>query len=189
MITETRACFNGVHTRVLSVPGDGVPIVMFHGYADSADTWRGVLTEVEAAGRRAVAVDLPGFGAADPRTDGPMLPQFDAFADARTAACSASSRVYRSRVWWWHGRSGEGSGSACMDPGTREIQRSSTAGSRRFGASGSAVKAGDAGGDPPSDCHGWAKAGSGGTAGRGLFGPMGAVMARRAAAAICTALG
>jgi len=82
MITESRACFNGVHTRVLSVPGAGVPIVLFHGYADSADTWRGVLTELDAAGRGAVAVDLPGFGAADPRSDGPMLPQFDAFADA-----------------------------------------------------------------------------------------------------------
>jgi pimeloyl-ACP methyl ester carboxylesterase len=82
MISESRACFDGMHTRVLSVPGDGVPIVLFHGYADSADTWRGVLTELEAAGCRAVAVDLPGFGAADPRTDEPMLPQFDAFADA-----------------------------------------------------------------------------------------------------------
>lgn len=82
MITERRASYGGVGTRVLSVPGDGTPIVLLHGYADSADTWRGVLTRLEAAGRRAVAVDLPGFGQADPRRPGPMVPQFDAFADA-----------------------------------------------------------------------------------------------------------
>ncbi|MGV0813767.1 alpha/beta hydrolase [Mycolicibacterium boenickei] len=69
-------------TRVLSVPGNGTPVVLLHGYADSADTWRAVLTRLEAVGRRAFAVDLPGFGRADRRHSGPLLPQFDAFADA-----------------------------------------------------------------------------------------------------------
>lgn len=82
MITETRATFGGVGTRVLSVRGDGTPVVLLHGYADSADTWRGVLTRLEAMGRSAFAVDLPGFGRADRRRPGPMLPQFDSFADA-----------------------------------------------------------------------------------------------------------
>ncbi|EJZ06597.1 alpha/beta hydrolase fold protein, partial [Mycolicibacterium fortuitum subsp. fortuitum DSM 46621 = ATCC 6841 = JCM 6387] len=82
MITESRAGFGGVGTRVLSVPGSGTPVVLLHGYADSADTWRGVLTRLEALGRRTLAVDLPGFGQADPRGTGPLLPQFDGFADA-----------------------------------------------------------------------------------------------------------
>lgn len=81
MITETRADFHGVGTRVLSVPGGGTPIVLLHGYAGSADTWRGVLEKLGAAGRHALAVDLPGFGQAANRVDGPLLPQFDAFAD------------------------------------------------------------------------------------------------------------
>lgn len=82
MIAANRAHFGGVGTRVLSVPGSGTPVVLLHGYADSADTWRAVLTRLETQGRRAFAVDLPGFGRADRRHSGPLLPQFDAFADA-----------------------------------------------------------------------------------------------------------
>ncbi|OBF37221.1 alpha/beta hydrolase [Mycolicibacterium peregrinum] len=85
MIAANRAHFGGVGTRVLSVPGSGTPVVLLHGYADSADTWRGVLTRLEALGHRALAVDLPGFGQADPRRIGPLRPQFDAFADALLA--------------------------------------------------------------------------------------------------------
>lgn len=82
MIAETRAVFGAVGTRMLSLAGGGIPIVLLHGYADSADTWRPVLTRLALAGRRAVAVDLPGFGQADHRPPGPLMPQFDAFADA-----------------------------------------------------------------------------------------------------------
>jgi pimeloyl-ACP methyl ester carboxylesterase len=63
-----------------------MPVVLFHGYADSADTWRAVLARLGAAGRRALAVDLPGFGRADRRAPGPLLPQFDDFADAVLAS-------------------------------------------------------------------------------------------------------
>ncbi|QBS43084.1 alpha/beta fold hydrolase [Nocardia sp. CS682] len=82
MITETTARYNDVGTRVLSVSGTGTPILLLHGYADSADTWRGVLAGLAAAGRAAFAVDLPGFGLADQRAPGPLTPQFDAFVDA-----------------------------------------------------------------------------------------------------------
>jgi pimeloyl-ACP methyl ester carboxylesterase len=82
VISETRSRYAGVGTRVLSVAGSGPPVVLFHGFADTADTWRGVLAGLAAAGRRALAVDLPGFGRADRRASGPMLPQFDDFADA-----------------------------------------------------------------------------------------------------------
>lgn len=61
-----------------------MPIVMFHGYADSADTWRQSLALLGRRGRRAVAFDLPGFGTADGLGPDAILPQLDAFA----AACA-----------------------------------------------------------------------------------------------------
>ena len=82
MITESAVTVGGVRTRMVAVAGSGTPVVLLHGYADSADTWRGVLSRLETMGRRAFAVDLPGFGRADRRRPGPMLPQFDSFADA-----------------------------------------------------------------------------------------------------------
>lgn len=81
-IAETRTAFGGVGTRVLSLSGRGTPVVLLHGYGDSADTWRPVLTRLAAAGRRAVAVDMPGFGQAEAREPGPLMPQFDTFVDA-----------------------------------------------------------------------------------------------------------
>ncbi|WP_216216188.1 alpha/beta hydrolase [Amycolatopsis aidingensis] len=88
--------FAGFRTRVLEAgprPGgrkglrrrtatQAPRLVLLHGYCDSADTWRGVLAELAAAGRPAVAVDLPGFGEADALRPGPILPQLDAFTAA-----------------------------------------------------------------------------------------------------------
>jgi pimeloyl-ACP methyl ester carboxylesterase len=73
----------GAHrTRALELDGDGPPIVLLHGWGDSADTWRPVLGELARHGRRALAVDLPGFGRASRLDEGPILPQLDAFAAA-----------------------------------------------------------------------------------------------------------
>jgi len=92
---EHRQKFAGYETRVLELEGEGVPIVMFHGYADSADTWRQALALLARRGRRAVAVDLPGFGTADPLTSDPILPQLDLFAAdvARYAAGRPRERL------------------------------------------------------------------------------------------------
>jgi pimeloyl-ACP methyl ester carboxylesterase len=79
---EHRLTLAGFETRVLELEGDGVPIVMLHGYADSADTWRQTLAVLARQGRRAIAVDLPGFGTADPLEPGEILPQLDRFAAA-----------------------------------------------------------------------------------------------------------
>ncbi len=79
---EHRTKLAGFNTRVLELEGDGDPILFFHGYADSADTWRLALAELGRQGRRAVAVDLPGFGAADRLGAQPILLQLDAFATA-----------------------------------------------------------------------------------------------------------
>jgi pimeloyl-ACP methyl ester carboxylesterase len=77
---EHRLELAGYNTRVLELEGDGLPILMFHGYADSADTWRQSLALLAREGHRAVAVDLPGFGAADPLNPEAILPQLDEFA-------------------------------------------------------------------------------------------------------------
>jgi pimeloyl-ACP methyl ester carboxylesterase len=79
---EHRVKLAGFNTRVLELEGDGVPVLFFHGYADSADTWRLCLAELGRRGRRAIAVDLPGFGAADRLRREPILSQLDAFAAA-----------------------------------------------------------------------------------------------------------
>jgi len=79
---EHRLDLAGYNTRVLELEGEGTPILMFHGYADSADTWRYALARLARQGRRAIAVDLPGFATADPLGDDPILPQLDQFAAA-----------------------------------------------------------------------------------------------------------
>jgi pimeloyl-ACP methyl ester carboxylesterase len=90
---EHRMEFAGYETRVLELEGDGPPVLMFHGYADSADTWRLTLAQLARRGQRAVAVDFPGFGSAEELDSGPILPQLDAFAlDALRYAPGRPSR-------------------------------------------------------------------------------------------------
>lgn len=61
---EHRLELAGYGTRALELEGSGAPLLLLHGYADSADTWRRTLDRLGRADRRALAVDLPGFGAA-----------------------------------------------------------------------------------------------------------------------------
>jgi pimeloyl-ACP methyl ester carboxylesterase len=77
---EHRLTLAGYSTRVLELEGDGPPIVLLHGYADSADTWRQSLAVLARAGQRAVAFDLPGFGTASRLRRDAILPQLDDFA-------------------------------------------------------------------------------------------------------------
>src|SRR5437763_17214381 len=78
---EHRMAFAGSRTRVLELEGDGPPVVLFHGWADSADTWRRLLAALGRTDRRAVAVDLPGFGTADPLDEErSVMEQLDDFA-------------------------------------------------------------------------------------------------------------
>src|SRR5262249_36603825 len=77
--------FAGNRTRVLEAGShdqQATRLVLLHGYCDSADTWRPALAKLAAAGTSVLAVDLPGFGEADPLRPGAMLPQLDAFVDA-----------------------------------------------------------------------------------------------------------
>ena len=81
-LMEHRMQLAGHETRALELEGDGPPVLLLHGFADSADTWRRTLERLARAGRRALAVDMPGFGAAGRLQRGPVLPQLDAFAAA-----------------------------------------------------------------------------------------------------------
>ena len=89
LVTPTRAgadlilsgstVLGGIGTRRLSVEGGGTPLLLIHGFADSADTWGPLLGELADAGRAASAIDLAGFGAAEaPRRDRGLLTQWDA---------------------------------------------------------------------------------------------------------------
>ncbi len=89
---EHRMEFAGYETRVLELEGRGEPIVLLHGWSDSADTWRCVLAQLGRQERRAIAVDMPGFGTADPLAEGPMLPQLDEFGAAALAYAGAGAK-------------------------------------------------------------------------------------------------
>ena len=73
---------DGYRTRALELEGDGPPVLLLHGYGDSADTWRPVLAALGMRDQRALAVDLPGYGLASRLGPGAVLPQLDAFAGA-----------------------------------------------------------------------------------------------------------
>lgn len=81
-LVEHRIEVGGVETRALELEGEGPPVVLLHGFCDSADTWRLTLDALAREDRRAIAVDMPGFGAASGLDVGPVLPQLDGFADA-----------------------------------------------------------------------------------------------------------
>jgi pimeloyl-ACP methyl ester carboxylesterase len=86
-IREQRIELAGFGTRALelepTVPGSGPAFVLLHGFSDSADCWRPTLAALATRGRRAVALDMPGFGQATRLDrDSEILPQLDAFAAA-----------------------------------------------------------------------------------------------------------
>src|SRR5262245_18153794 len=82
-IVEHKLRLGGVRTRALELEGDGPPLILLHGFADSADTWRLLLDRLRKQGRAAVALDMPGFGTAEHLQPGAaVLPALDAFAHA-----------------------------------------------------------------------------------------------------------
>jgi pimeloyl-ACP methyl ester carboxylesterase len=94
-LVEHRLELAGFDTRALELEGEGPPLVLLHGFADSADTWRLVLDRLARLERRAIALDLPGFATAGRLAPGAVLPQLDAFAAAaiRHAAAEAGEDV------------------------------------------------------------------------------------------------
>src|SRR4051794_2342431 len=81
-LVEYELELGGYATRALELEGKGPPLLFLHGFADSADTWRLVLERLARAGRRALAVDLPGFATAGRLKPRAGLPPLDAVARA-----------------------------------------------------------------------------------------------------------
>ena len=79
---EYRLTLAGCDTRALELEGEGPTHLLFHGFSDSADTWRLLLDRLAHEGRRAIAFDMPGFGTASRLARDPVLPQLDDFAAA-----------------------------------------------------------------------------------------------------------
>jgi pimeloyl-ACP methyl ester carboxylesterase len=80
---EHRLELAGFETRALELEGRGPPLVLLHGFSDSADTWRLVLDRLGRREQRALALDLPGFATASPLDrDRSVLEQLDAFTSA-----------------------------------------------------------------------------------------------------------
>lgn len=95
-IRERRFELAGFRTRALVLEGSSAepPLILLHGWSDSADCWRPLLLELERRGRRAVAVDMPGFGEAS-RLDREraVLPQLDRFAAAAVREWAGEGQV------------------------------------------------------------------------------------------------
>jgi pimeloyl-ACP methyl ester carboxylesterase len=74
----------GFRTRALELEGGGPPVLLLHGFSDSADTWRVVLDRLGRRAQRALALDLPGFATAANALapDRGVLEQLDAFTAA-----------------------------------------------------------------------------------------------------------
>src|SRR5947199_9689316 len=91
---EHRLTLAGFETRALELEGKGPPLVLLHGFSDSADTWRLVLDRLGRVGQRALALDLPGFATADP-LDGSrgVLEQLNAFTAAAIEHVSGGEDV------------------------------------------------------------------------------------------------
>jgi len=81
-LRERRVVLAGFETRVLELPAaagaESPPLLLLHGFSDSADTWRPLMRLLAESGHGAVALDLPGFGRASRlHRDRPILPQID----------------------------------------------------------------------------------------------------------------
>jgi pimeloyl-ACP methyl ester carboxylesterase len=89
----SRARYDEVDTRELSVSGTGPTILLLHPFGLNADVWRPLLSRLEHFRRTARAVDLVGFGHADGFQPGPLLPQLQRFVSAAVAAHSSAGPV------------------------------------------------------------------------------------------------
>jgi pimeloyl-ACP methyl ester carboxylesterase len=68
---------------MVEIDGAGPPLLLIHGYADSADTWLPLYEHLAEAGRAAAAFDLRGFGTAEPLdTSELLMEQWDAMVEA-----------------------------------------------------------------------------------------------------------
>ena len=66
-------------------PSDADPVLLVHGFPESSYMWRHLMPAIAAAGRRAVAPDLPGYGDSPPNPPGTWERQVEAVERFRMA--------------------------------------------------------------------------------------------------------
>ena len=93
-IVEREPTLAGSRTRAIELEGSGPPLILLHGFARQRRRMAG--GDGPAARSRAgprVALDMPGFGTADPlEAEAPILPQLDEFIGAATEALGRGVR-------------------------------------------------------------------------------------------------
>src|SRR3954463_14033761 len=89
---------NGVRLHAAEA-GDGPLVLLLHGFPQFWWTWRGQLTGLAAAGLRAVAPDLRGYGASDKPPRGYDLPTAAADAAAVIRALGETDAVVVGSDW------------------------------------------------------------------------------------------
>ncbi len=58
-----------IHYQEYGADNGGPPVILFHGWPTSSFLWRNVAPQLAGAGRRVLALDLPGFGLSDKPLD------------------------------------------------------------------------------------------------------------------------
>ena len=69
MLTEVWRFRSGGVELTVTIAGTGPPLLLLHGFPDSAEVWRFQLPVLVAAGYRVIAPDMRGFGRSDAPAD------------------------------------------------------------------------------------------------------------------------
>lgn len=81
----------GTRTRILEA-GEGDPVILLHGFADSLGTWRYTIAQL-AKRHHVIAADLPGFGRSHPATHRPLLDWYAHWAEELIATVAPRGRA------------------------------------------------------------------------------------------------
>ena len=78
---------DGIAYRETTADGEAerTPVLLVHGFPETSYMWRDVMPAIGASGRRAVALDLPGFGDSEPDLPGTWERQVEAVERFRAA--------------------------------------------------------------------------------------------------------
>jgi len=79
-ITETDIATNGITLHVTEM-GEGPAVLFVHGFPDTAYTWRRQMQAVAAAGFRAIAPDMRGYGGSSAPADPQLYTPFQTVGD------------------------------------------------------------------------------------------------------------